>query len=73
MDENEDICGLCGELGANKFAHPVHWPGEEIPEGPSVHAECEAQEGYLMGRLGNGQNQLMLQKKTNEEFQMKTD
>jgi hypothetical protein len=25
-DENEDICGLCGEPGADKFAHPVHWP-----------------------------------------------
>ena len=43
-DIEEDICGLCGEPGADKFAHPCHWPGEQIPEGPLVHAECEAEE-----------------------------
>jgi hypothetical protein len=40
-DESEDICGLCDEPGADKFAHPEHWPGERIPDGPLVHAECE--------------------------------
>lgn len=43
-DESDDICGLCGEPGADKFAHPVHWPGEQMPDGPLVHASCEAEE-----------------------------
>ncbi len=41
---NDDICGLCGELGADKYAHPVHWPGEQVPTGPLVHQECEEEE-----------------------------
>ena len=44
LDADEDICGLCGKLGADKFAHPVHWPGEQVPDGPLVHAECEKEE-----------------------------
>lgn len=40
----EDICGLCGEPGADKYAHPMHWPGEAIPDGPLVHVECEQEE-----------------------------
>ena len=39
--DSEDICGLCGEPGADKFAHPVHWPGEAVPDSELVHAECE--------------------------------
>lgn len=39
-----DICGLCGQPGADKMAHPMHWPGECIPDGPLVHAECEEEE-----------------------------
>ena len=39
-----DICGLCGKPGANKYAHPIHWPGERIPNGSLVHAECEEEE-----------------------------
>ena len=42
MDEN--ICGLCGERGADKYKHPVHWPGEQDPEGEFVHSECEEEE-----------------------------
>ena len=42
MNENEeDICGLCGRPGADKFAHPIHWPGERVPGGPLVHEACE--------------------------------
>lgn len=37
----DDVCGLCGKLGPDKRAHPVHWPGERVPTGPLVHAECE--------------------------------
>ena len=39
MSEDDDICGLCGEPGADKFKHPIHWPGEWIPDGKFVHAE----------------------------------
>lgn len=42
--EDDDICGLCGEQGANKFAHPIHWPGERRPETELVHDYCEAEE-----------------------------
>jgi len=44
LDSDEDICGLCGKPGADKYAHPVHWPGEQVPDGPLVHADCEAEE-----------------------------
>lgn len=44
MGDEEDICGLCGKPGADKMAHPMHWPGEAIPEGPYVHAACEEEE-----------------------------
>lgn len=44
MTETDDICGLCGESGADKVVYPVHWPGERIPDGPFVHAECESEE-----------------------------
>jgi len=44
MDESPDICGICGEPGADKFKHPCHWPGELNPEGDLVHAECEQAE-----------------------------
>ncbi len=27
----QDICGLCGLPGADKYAHPMHWPGERVP------------------------------------------
>ena len=43
-DDSDDICGLCGKPGADKYAHPVHWPGERVPDGPFVHAECEDEE-----------------------------
>ena len=44
LDVDVDICGLCGEPGADKYAHPIHWPGEQVPSGPLVHAECESAE-----------------------------
>ena len=40
----EDTCGFCGQPGADKFAHPEHWPGERVPDGPLVHADCERDE-----------------------------
>lgn len=40
----DDICGLCGETGADKMPHPIHWPGERVPETDIVHAECEQEE-----------------------------
>ena len=40
----QDICGLCGEPGADKVPHPVRWPGEREPDQPYVHAACEDEE-----------------------------
>lgn len=46
--ENEDICGLCGEPGANKMAlwtgGGIYWPGETIPDTEQVHDWCEKEE-----------------------------
>ena len=43
-----DICGLCGEPGADKMAlwtgGGVYWPGETISETEMVHQECEQAE-----------------------------
>lgn len=50
MDEtmNDDICGLCGEPGADKMAaHTgggVLWPGEMKPSTDYVHQRCERKE-----------------------------
>jgi hypothetical protein len=44
MTDEDDICGLCGLPGADKIAHPAHWPGEQVPNGPLVHAACEDEE-----------------------------
>ena len=44
QDVDDDICGLCGLPGADKYAHPEHWPGERVPDGPLVHSECETSE-----------------------------
>ena len=43
-DDSEDICGFCGEPGADKMPHPVHWPGEGEAGTECVHAECEQEE-----------------------------
>lgn len=43
-EQPEDICGLCGLPGADKFPHPIHWPGETIPDTELVHGECEQME-----------------------------
>ncbi len=48
-DEQEvDICGLCGEPGADKMAIKtgggVYWPGEVVPDTDMVHQECEREE-----------------------------
>ena len=38
----DDLCGLCGEPGADKIPHPIYWPGEQKPNRRLVHASCEA-------------------------------
>ncbi len=43
MDE-EDICGFCGQPGADKIPHPVRWPGEQSAGTELVHADCEQEE-----------------------------
>ena len=45
---HDDICGLCGEPGADKMAMwtggGIYWPGEIIPDSALVHADCEKEE-----------------------------
>jgi len=40
---DEDICGYCGEPGADKMAlwtgGGLYWPGEYVPETELVHSE----------------------------------
>jgi hypothetical protein len=44
----DDLCGLCGQPGADKMAlwtgGGIYWPGEERPDTEFVHAECERRE-----------------------------
>lgn len=44
MQDEEDICHLCGGPGADKIAHPIHWPGEAGVAGALVHEACEDEE-----------------------------
>ena len=46
INHEEDVCGICGETGADKYKQPCRWPGEINPEGEFVHAECEQRERY---------------------------
>lgn len=45
---SDDICGICGEAGADKMAlwtgGGIYWPGEYIPDTDMVHQECEEEE-----------------------------
>lgn len=47
-EESEDICGICGEPGADKMAlwtgGGLYWPGETVPNSEFVHQECEQEE-----------------------------
>lgn len=44
----DDICGYCGQPGADKMAlwtgGGIYWPGEFRPETELVHQECEQAE-----------------------------
>jgi len=46
--DDEDICGLCGEPGADKMASWTggghYLPGETIPDTEMVHQSCEMEE-----------------------------
>ena len=48
LDADEDICGYCGEKGADKMAlwtgGGVYWPGEFRPDTELVHQSCEHEE-----------------------------
>lgn len=58
---DDDLCGLCGEPGADKIAHPHRWPGERTPDGPLVHAECENEEcRRAHAELSDGERQRVL-------------
>ena len=43
-DQENDICGFCGQTGADKIPHPVRWPGEDTAGTTYVHARCEETE-----------------------------
>jgi hypothetical protein len=43
-EDIDDICGICGQPGADKIPHPVRWPGEADPGTELVHADCEQEE-----------------------------
>ena len=47
-NDDEDVCGLCGQPGADKMAlwtgGGVYWPGEMIPDTDMVHQSCEQAE-----------------------------
>ena len=51
---DEDICGLCGLLGADKIPHPIYWPDEMRPNTLYVHAECEREECERASALCQG-------------------
>ena len=40
----DDVCGFCGQPGADKTPHPVSWPDENSAGTELVHAECEQEE-----------------------------
>lgn len=48
VGEDEYLCGLCGEGGADKMAlwtgGGVYWPGERVADTKMVHQECERSE-----------------------------
>ena len=50
-DDSEDVCGLCGETGANKVPHPMYWPGEQRPGSQYVHMGCEREESNRAFKL----------------------
>jgi hypothetical protein len=54
MNESNDICGLCGQPGADKIPHPIYWPDEKIPDTDLVHAECESAECERASALCQG-------------------
>lgn len=54
VDEDDDICGLCGLPGADKIPHPIHWPDERVPSTGLVHADCEAEECARASALCQG-------------------
>ena len=61
-----DICGYCGEPGADKMAlwtgGGLYWPGEFVPETELVHADCENEETQRAhGALSQAERDAFLQ------------
>ena len=57
----DDICGFCGQGGADKIPHPVRWPGEDSAGTEYVHAACEDEEcGCAHARLTTAQREQFL-------------
>lgn len=61
MEDEQDICGLCGQPGADKIAHPMLWPGERRSDTGFVHASCEQDEcGRAHASLNDKQREQFL-------------
>lgn len=61
VNDEEDICGFCGLPGADKFPHPIRWPGEQSAGTEFVHAACEEEEcGRAHRALSDQQRQSFL-------------
>lgn len=43
-EETVDICGFCGQPGADKIPHPIRWPNEACAGTTYVHSACEDEE-----------------------------
>ena len=61
----EDICGYCGEPGADKYAlwtgGGIYWPGEYRPDTELVHADCErAETSRAHAALSQGQRDAVI-------------
>ena len=57
----EDICGFCGQPGADKMPHPIRWPGEMSAGTEFVHSDCEAAEcGRAHAELSTPQRESFL-------------
>lgn len=66
-NEEQDICGLCGQAGADKMAAwtggGVLWPGERHPTTEFVHASCEhAEQGRAHAALSESERAAFLQR-----------
>jgi len=56
FSEEDDICGFCGQNGADKIPHSVRWPNEQSAGTEFVHSECEQAECARASALITGKH-----------------